>query len=250
MTRRVHRRPGDAGFTLIEALIATALMAAILSALATVTAQWLPNWNRGFARVQRSEMVALGIERVVADLAAAEFIPIGRGTPEPFFEGAELSVVFVRSAIGPNTQPGLEIVRLAEIAGDNGPALVRTRARFVPIILGVNDRDPIPFGDPVVLLRPPYRVMFSYAGANRVWQTTWHGAQALPRAIRVTLRDAGGRILAGSTATTVHSEWPARCVLTKGGNDCLTAPVTAEGTQPKGPGVSPDLDNQPLPQTR
>lgn len=32
-----------AGFTLIEALVATLLMAMILSALATVTAQWLPN---------------------------------------------------------------------------------------------------------------------------------------------------------------------------------------------------------------
>ena len=62
------------GFTLIEALFATALMGAILAALATVTAQWLPNWNRGFARVQRNELLALGLERLVADLAAAEFV--------------------------------------------------------------------------------------------------------------------------------------------------------------------------------
>lgn len=31
------------GFTLIEALVATLLMSIILTALATVTAQWLPN---------------------------------------------------------------------------------------------------------------------------------------------------------------------------------------------------------------
>src|SRR5205814_2503760 len=61
-----------AGFTLVEALLATALMAAILAAIGTVTAQWLPNWNRGFASVQRSEAFAIGLERVVADLAAAE----------------------------------------------------------------------------------------------------------------------------------------------------------------------------------
>ena len=36
-----------AGFTLLEALVATALMGLILAALATITAQWLPNWDRG-----------------------------------------------------------------------------------------------------------------------------------------------------------------------------------------------------------
>lgn len=243
MTRRRSRRAGNAGFTLIEALIATALMAAILTALATVTAQWLPNWNRGFGRVQRGEMVALGIERVVADLAASEFIPIGRANAEPYFDGTELSVVLVRAAFGPNTRSGLEIVRIAEIAGDGGPTLVRTRARFVPVILGVNDRDPIPFADPVVLLRPPYRVSFAYAGADRVWQNAWHGARQIPRAIRVTIRDSGGRILAASTATGVHSEWPVECILAKAGPDCLAPRPAAETAGQGAPGVPPDPDN-------
>ena len=41
---------GECGFTLIETLAALALTGLVLSALATLTAQWLPNWNRGFAR--------------------------------------------------------------------------------------------------------------------------------------------------------------------------------------------------------
>lgn len=245
MTRQGTRRSGIAGFTMIEALIATALMAAILGALATVTAQWLPNWNRGFARVQRSEMIALGIERIVADLAAAEFIPIGRGTADTLFDGAELSVTFVRFALGPNTRSGLEIVRLAEIAGDGGPTLVRTRARFVPIVLGVNDRDPIPFADPVVLLRPPYRVTFSYAASDRVWKPVWPATQGLPRAIRLTLRDGSGRILSASTATNVHTELPAVCVFAKTAGDCSGSPQ-AETPQPPGPGASSDLNKQPV----
>ena len=32
-------------------LLATVLMATILASIATLTAQWLPNWNRGFERV-------------------------------------------------------------------------------------------------------------------------------------------------------------------------------------------------------
>ena len=46
-------RTNEAGFTLIEVLMATLLMTVILAALATVTSQWLPNWNKGMARVQR-----------------------------------------------------------------------------------------------------------------------------------------------------------------------------------------------------
>ncbi|MDI1262942.1 MAG: prepilin-type N-terminal cleavage/methylation domain-containing protein, partial [bacterium] len=75
-TRR-SRRAGAAGFTLIEVLMATLLMTVILAGLATVTAQWLPNWNRGMARVQRAERLAIGMQRVLADLSVAEMIPAG-----------------------------------------------------------------------------------------------------------------------------------------------------------------------------
>src|SRR5262245_52064922 len=83
-----------AGFTLLEALIAMALTGMILTALATITAQWLPNWNRGFARVQQNEHLALGLERLVADLAAAEFVTSGREVRQPFFDGVNASVTF------------------------------------------------------------------------------------------------------------------------------------------------------------
>ena len=154
------RRARIAGFTLIEALIATALMGAILAAIATVTAQWMPNWNRGMANVQRSEALALGLERLVADVSAAEYISGGRDFPAPVFDGGELSITFVRSALGPNTRAGLELVRIAEIGSDRGPTLVRTRARYAPVTADTVN-DPQNFADPVVLVRAPYRVSFS-----------------------------------------------------------------------------------------
>jgi general secretion pathway protein J len=233
------RRAAVAGFTLIEVLMATALMAAILAALATVTAQWLPNWNRGFARVQRTEHLALGLERLVADLTAAEFIPAsGRDPRAPTFDGGELAIVFVRTALGPNAPSGLELVRIAEVGSERGPTLVRTRAPFVPITEGVNDRTPPSFSDPVVLMRPPYRVSFAYAGADRMWQNTWRGAYELPRAIRVTLRDAATqRTLTVSTATRVHVDMPPDCVAAKSVADCrrLRAPEApdVEGGKPR-----------------
>jgi general secretion pathway protein J len=239
MTQRpFRRRPAAAGFTLVEMLMAMALMAAILAALATVTAQWLPNWNRGFGRVQRTEHLALGLERLVADLAAAEFIPAtGRDPMQPLFDGGELSVVFVRTALGPNARAGLELIRIAEVGSERGPMLVRTRTSFVPVTEGVNDRVAPIFSDPVVLLRPPFRVSFAYAGADRVWRNSWQRAVELPRAIRVTLRDAATqRTLSVSTATRVHVEVPPDCVAVQSFADCLAQrrpQQPGQGEQPR-----------------
>ncbi len=232
---RPHSSRTIAGFTLIETLIATALMAAILSAIAMVTAQWLPNWNRGFANVQRSELLALGVERLVADVSAAEFIPAGRDNPLPVFDGTPMSITFVRSALGPNTRSGLEIIRIAEIAGEFGPVLVRTRAPYVP----AGELRPA-FGDPVVLVRPPYRVLFAYAGTDRTWRDSWRDASLLPRAVRVQLRDgATDRILSVSTATSIHAEFPADCILAEVADDCLKRERRPAQAKPAAPAAGP-----------
>ena len=208
-----------AGFTLIEALVATALMGFILAALATITAQWLPNWNQGVVRVQRNEQVALGLERLAADLAAADFIPANNQTRKPFFDGASRSVTFVRTALGPDTGPGLEFVRIAEISSERGPVLVRTRAPFAPGI----DRQPN-FTDPVVLLRAPYRLSFSYAGTDRNWREDWREQVQLPNAVKLTVRDAATqRTLSVSTATLIHVEVPVDCIAAKSLAECLTS---------------------------
>lgn len=212
MRRRPPIRHHEAGFTLIEALLATALMVAILTALATIAAQWIPNWNRGFARVQRSESLALGMDRLVADLSSAEYVPVVGDRGALVFEGSELAVMFVRTATGPNAL-GLEIVRIAETSGGRGFTLVRTTAPFAP-----TDRDSLDslrpnFGNPVVLVRSPYRISFAYAGPDRQWRRTWRGGQMLPAAIRVVVRDAGSsRQLAFSTVVNLRVRAPAFCI--------------------------------------
>jgi len=76
-------RKSEHGFTLIEALVALALTGLILLALATLIAQWLPSWNRGFDRIQQSELISIAMQRIAADLAAAEFVPASRATKKP-----------------------------------------------------------------------------------------------------------------------------------------------------------------------
>jgi general secretion pathway protein J len=202
---RARRRQAVAGFTLFEALAAVALMGLIVSALATVTAQWMPTWNRSHVRTQRNEQVAIALDRLVADLAAAEYVSANRVTNVPLFRGDESTLIFVRSAVGPNSRPGLEIVQIAETVDQSGPVLVRTRAPFVPLATGDPMVDPIPFADPVVLLRPPLRVAFAYAGPDGAWGSAWRHAGELPTAVRFEIRDADrGPII--STATRIHIE--------------------------------------------
>lgn len=223
MTAQQRRHnTSSAGFSLVEALVAMALMGMILAALATVTAQWLPNWNRGLAQLQRNEQIALGIERMVADLAAAEFITVNRDTPQPWFDGATHAVTFVRIGVGPQAGPGLEIVRLAEVSDGRQPLLVRTRALFAPVTPGALRRNEPNFIDPVVLLRGPYRLSFSYAGKDRVWRDTWRQQIELPRAIKLSLRDAASqKTLLVSTATPVHAEASVECIAATSLAECL-----------------------------
>jgi len=208
-----RRRFDVAGFTLLEALIATTLMGVILAAIGAITAQWLPSWNRGFMRVQRSELIAVTLNRLAADLAASEFITPNRGSKLPIFEGTASAVTLVRSAVGPNTEGGLEVVRIPESTDRQGIALVRWRAPFAPFGLGDVSANQLNFTDPVVLLRAPFRVSFSYSSGDGSWSDTWQDTGQLPSVVRFLVSDqTTGRALAVSSATVVHVEVPADCV--------------------------------------
>jgi general secretion pathway protein J len=196
------------GFTLFEALVALALMGLILGALGAVTAQWLPNWNRGMIRAQRNEQVAIALDRLVSDLSAADYVAPGQSDNVPLFQGTEQGVMFVRSVLGPNGRPGLEIVRISETTDRRGPALVRMRAPFVLTPGGNAPVDPIPFADPVVLLRAPFRIAFAYAGPDGKWAGRWRITGELPTSVRFDVRDVErGTVI--SAAARIHVEMAA-----------------------------------------
>lgn len=248
---RAHPHASEAGFTLLETLLATALFLIVIAALATVTGQWLPAWNHGFARVQRTEHLALGIERIVADMASAQFISPNAVVKKPVFDGTELSVTLVRSAIGPNARPGLEFVRFAEIASERGPVLVRATAPFVPLEPDSSVISRLKFSEPVVLVRPPFRVRFAFSGPDRLWQPIWRDADKPPSAIRVTVRDAvSGEVLTVSSAVKVHVNAPALCASAQAQN-CkdLNAQIKNDNG-PNAPNTPGAANNPAAPQAR
>jgi general secretion pathway protein J len=215
------KRVGEGGFTLIETLVALALTGLVLSALANITSQWLPNWSRGMDRIQRSEAIGLALQRIEADLSAAEYVPPNREQRQPLFYGSELSVTFVRTALGPNARPGLDVVRIGETTDRRDLVTGRSRAPFGPMQPGSSLSEQIQFGDPVVLLRAPFRLSFSYAGRDRVWKSTWREADRLPAAIMLTVRDAATeRVLSVSTVASIHAEAPAAGNCAESGKGC------------------------------
>ena len=203
-----HAR-GEAGFTLIEALVALALTGLVLSTLATLTAQWFPNWNRGIDRIQHSELIGIAMQRIAADLAAAEYVPANRETKKPLFEGSAMSVTFVRTALGPNAAIGLDVVRVGEATDQGRPVTLRSRAPFAPLPPGVSASEQVHLSGAVVLLRPPLRLSFAYAGPDQVFHDNWVNADKLPAAIMLTVRDSSGAVLSASTVTPVHVDAPA-----------------------------------------
>lgn len=238
---------GNAGFTLVEALLATLLMSLIMAALATVTAQWMPSWDKGVERLQRVEALGLGLDRLAADLTAAEFVSAGPGigpgsgvtVDAPIFDGGALSVIFVRTTLSPNGGTGLEVVRIAETSDDDrGPVLVRSTAPFSPNVAGTGSVDGLLYSNPVAVIRAPYRVTFSYAGIDRVWRDTWHNQTELPRAVRIRLRDIlTSTTLAVSTSTLIHAELPVHCTWAKSISECpaLARQGSAVGTEAGSP---------------
>jgi general secretion pathway protein J len=85
-----------------------------------------------------------------------------------------------------------------------------------------------------VLIRSPFRVSFSYAGPDQVWQKEWRGQKQLPDTIRISVRDiATGQVLAVSGAAIVHVNAPAECARTKNPVPCLTEWLKPDSEQDK-----------------
>ncbi|MGD0719803.1 MAG: prepilin-type N-terminal cleavage/methylation domain-containing protein [Roseiarcus sp.] len=181
----------ERGFTLLEALAAVAVTAAILAGLAALAGQWLPNWRHGFQALQNADLIGLALDRIVEDVASAEYARLDGGRGPPLFRGTPEAVTFVRQAIGPGAAPRLEIVRIGESQTQQGVEAEREHASLAPGAIGA-------FRDATTLLRPPFRLSFAYAGPDGQWRSAWSASAKLPRAVRLTVQAESGAVLAST----------------------------------------------------
>lgn len=228
MKAHAPKSHAEEGFALIEAIAAIALMGVVLSSLAVMTAQWLPAWNKVYDRVQQSETLAIALDRAADDITAAQFMPSEGGSKIVLFEGASRAVVFVRRAIGPNLDRGLELVRIGDALDRRGPAVTRARVAFVP---GLRDVDPAAAA--VVLLRRPFRLSFEFSGRDGIWRADWQNEEGLPTAVLVAIADGGGhRMLARIVPIRVQQAPPEGCNGGACGPDLLTTSTREPGDEP------------------
>lgn len=199
---RESRRARQAGFSMIEALAGVTVTATIVASLAAVAGQWLPNWSRGFAGLQQVDLLTSDLQRIAEDVSAAEYVTPYGDAPGPLFDGRESSVAFVRSAVGPNASPHLEVVRYAEARDDRGVALARSRCAFVPT--RKDDETRCAFREPISLVRAPLRVSFAYAGSDHVWRNQWIAQDSLPETVRITVGRGAGTPPAASTSVQIR----------------------------------------------
>jgi general secretion pathway protein J len=225
---RSHDASREAGFTLIEAMAAVAVMAVIVGALSTVAGQWLPHWGRGLSELQRADLLDFGIDRIAADVAATKYVSLD-GDQKPLFDGTASSVTFVRSAIGPDSASSLETVRISQVPNGSSFAMVRAKARFTPSLAGAAL---VVLTDPVVLVRGPVHIFFAYAGPDRAWSDTWEGQKRLPDAVRITALDAGGHVLGASTAIALRVTAPAEDKAKTGADTPTAVPSTVAVQRP------------------
>jgi general secretion pathway protein J len=179
MKHRVGRRR-DAGFTLLEVVVALALaglVSLILVEGMRLTTSGVERLSRRADRLDARQTVAALLRQA---LEAA--VPIPEAGGEPGFVGKAESLSFV--TVADEGGPGLFRMALSVVATDNGRDVILSR------------RLAVPFAEPrlqrSVLARGVRQFAITYYGATTnnddpAWHDTWEGLTALPQLVRIVI---------------------------------------------------------------
>lgn len=178
------RRPGERGFTLLELVIALAIVGAVMVIAFGGLRVSLAAWTQGEDRAEVHQHLR-GVAQVLGRAIGAAY-PYRASpglSPEPvmLFRGTESRLEMVTQATPfPFSVPVAFTALVIALENEGGPALV-VRQRVLP--------NHNPFSEAVVALRDPtiQRLEFRYLGAGTSWQEEWdgEGENALPRAVQV-----------------------------------------------------------------
>jgi len=246
MRKRPDARCG--GFTLMEVLAALAIAFVIILATTGLIRNVAREFDRGTRGVNEAERLMLAVERLAQDFGSARFVVWTTGSgPAVAFTAARASaeapakVVFVGNGGVMAGPQGEEVVTLTiEPAGD-ATRLVRRRSPWTGSRMHPEDVSP---RDEVVLIEGKVDISFVFGrilpnGALE-WNENWVDKSALPRFVRLILRDRGtGLDLLGETDFVVRADAPAACGRSDANPGCLTQALQAAARSPGSGGKAP-----------
>lgn len=211
----------DAGFGLLEAILALAIAGLVLAAVTEVAGRTLRSWNAGLGTVAAIERTDLGLARLAADLSA--LVPMHLATVDDdavLFIGDERGMSFTALTPTDRTGDGLAVIEIGIEPNGGAAALVRRSRRG-------RDAEPRD-GDRVVLLSGRVDLAFAYRDRTGERHGRWTRLGEVPSGVIVTL--VGGR---GGGGLPVEVLLPIRAAIPI---SCLVGATTPASTaKPAGP---------------
>jgi prepilin-type N-terminal cleavage/methylation domain-containing protein len=225
---------GSDGFTLVEVLAALAIASVIIIASAALIRNIAIYFDYGTRGATEAERLILAVGRLAGDFGSARFV--SRRTAdgmaiafaaEQESGGRPASVVFVGAGGVASSSSDDELVSLTIERDGDLRRLVRRRATWPGGRARFEDITP---KDPVVLIEGKLDMSFAFGrsapdGAS-VWSSSWIRELALPRYVRLILRDREtGADLLGEATFVVRADAPPACGRNNAMPACLLAPI-------------------------
>ena len=229
-TQRRSARTGRDGFTLVEVLAALAIASVIIIASAALIRNVALYFDRGTRGATEAERLMLAVGRLAGDFGSARFL--ARRTADGAalaFAAQQASVVFVGAGGVASRSSDDELVSLTIERDGDLERLVRRRATW-PGQGGGRFEDVTP-QDAVVLIEGRLDMSFAFGrsapNGALVWYSSWTGESALPRYVRLIVRDRGtGADLLGEANFVVRADAPPACGRTAADLACLSVAPT------------------------
>jgi general secretion pathway protein J len=217
------RRLPQAGFTLLEVVLALALLAAMLAMAWSGLEFALRSWDLGMATGQRTADTRLSQNFLRRELS--ELFPMRWKDPMTLrfaFEGESKRLKFVSSRPAGLALGGLALVGLAvESDGPRRNHLVMRRA--LPDD-AARDFGPLEKAEGIILFPDVESIEFAYFGSNNdmndpLWSDAWAYPGRIPLLVRLRVRSADGvvqpdfisRVMLGEEAGCLESAFQRNC---------------------------------------